>query len=383
MGKRARSTSNKRSRTFRRHAAPGTPPGTIRVDPESPRPVIHTISYGPDDLLEQEIDDPERIRALLAQWPVTWVDVDGFGDAQFLEKLGAVLGLHPLALEDVVNVHQRPKIDHYDEGLFVVVRVPRTAAADLTEQLSLFLAPRLVATFQDRGGDCFDPVRERIRKKRGKVRSAGPDHLAYALIDGVIDAYFPVVEDYGDRIEALERELLSAASADLPARILTARHELLAFRRAVSPLRDALSNLYSDELELITEETRVYLRDCYDHTLQLLDVIETYRDVASSLMEMYMSTLSNRTNDVMRVLTIITTIFMPLTFIAGIYGMNFRTDRSPLNMPELGWYFGYPFALALMAISAVILLIYFRKKGWLTIKTFQRGPDRSDLGRRE
>jgi magnesium transporter len=352
-------------RAFQRRSEPGAPPGTISVDPLAPKPAVRVMAYGPDDMIEQDLKDPEELRPLLEKWPVCWINVDGFGDVELLQRLGAALGIHPLALEDAVNLHQRPKLDQYDEGLFVVLRAPCVSDEVSTEQLSMFLAARFVVTFQATPGDWFDPLRERIRKKRGKVRTSGPDFLAYSLIDAVIDAYFPAVETYGDRIEELEQSLLDWVSTDMPARILRVRHDLLAFRRAVSPLRDTLSNLYGDDIDFISDESRVYLRDCYDHTLQLIDVIESYRDVATSLMEMYMSTMSNRTNDVVRVLTIITTLFMPLSFIAGIYGMNFHSERSPWNMPELDWFYGYPFAIALMLLTVGAFMVYFRRKGWL------------------
>jgi magnesium transporter len=350
---------------IRRRTAPGEVPGTVVVDPNAPKPVIHVISYGTDKIEEQTLESVEELPALLERSPVTWVNIAGLGDAQTLERLREMLGIHPLVMEDVVNVHQRPKVDHYDDGMFVVARMPVTDADLPTRQISLFLKEHQLITFQEQPKDCLDPVRERIRRKRGRIRTLGPDYLAYALLDAVVDAFFPAIEEYADRLEKLEDDLLSAASEATLPRILEVRHELAGLRRVIAPMRDTLANLYGDDVEFVGDEIRVYLRDCYDHTLQLIDVIETYREVAGGLLEVYVSAMSQRTNEVMRVLTIFSTIFMPLTFIVGIYGMNFNPDRSPLNMPELNWFYGYPFSLGLMATTTLILLYYFKRKKWL------------------
>jgi magnesium transporter len=350
---------------IRRRTAPGEVPGTVVVDPNAPKPVIHVISYGTEKIEEQTLESVEELPALLEGSPVTWVNIAGLGDAQTLERLREMLGIHPLVMEDVVNVHQRPKVDHYDYGMFVVARMPVTDGDLPTRQISLFLKEHQLITFQEQPKDCLDPVRERIRRKRGRIRTLGPDYLAYALLDAVVDAFFPAIEEYADRLEKLEDDLLSAASEATLPRILEVRHELAGLRRVIAPMRDTLANLYGDDAEFVGDEIRVYLRDCYDHTLQLIDVIETYREVAGGLLEVYVSAMSQRTNEVMRVLTIFSTIFMPLTFIVGIYGMNFNPDRSPLNMPELNWFYGYPFSLGLMAITTLILLYYFKRKKWL------------------
>ena len=350
---------------IRRRTAPGEVPGTVVVDPNAPKPVIHVISYGTDKIEEQTLDIVEALPVLLERSPVTWVNVAGLGDAETLERLREMLGIHPLVMEDVVNVHQRPKVDHYDDGLFIVARMPVTDGDLPTRQISLLLKERQLITFQEQPKDCLDPVRERIRRKRGKIRTLDPDYLAYALLDAVVDAFFPTIEEYADRLEKLEDDLLSAASEAALPRILEVRHELAGLRRVIAPMRDALANLYGDDVELVGDEIRVYLRDCYDHTLQLIDVIETYREVAGGLLEVYVSAMSQRTNEVMRVLTIFSTIFMPLTFIVGIYGMNFRTEKSPWNMPELEWHYGYPFSLGLMAVTTLALLYYFKRKKWL------------------
>jgi magnesium transporter len=369
---------------IRRRTAPGEVPGTVVVDPNAPKPVIHVISYGTDKIEEQTLESVEELPALLERSPVTWVNIAGLGDAQTLERLREMLGIHPLVMEDVVNVHQRPKVDHYDDGMFVVARMPVTDGDLPTRQISLFLKERQLITFQEQPKDCLDPVRERIRRKRGRIRTLGPDYLAYALLDAVVDAFFPAIEEYADRLEKLEDDLLSAASEATLPRILEVRHELAGLRRVIAPMRDTLANLYGDDVEFVGDEIRVYLRDCYDHTLQLIDVIETYREVAGGLLEVYVSAMSQRTNEVMRVLTIFSTIFMPLTFIVGIYGMNFNPDRSPLNMPELNWFYGYPFSLGLMAVTTLVLLYYFKRKKWLGRAARRiRVPARSTASRRK
>jgi magnesium transporter len=350
---------------IRRRTAPGEVPGTVVVDPNAPKPVIHVISYGSDKIEEQTVENVDELPALLERSRVTWVNIAGLGEAQTLERLREMMGIHPLVMEDVVNVHQRPKVDVYDDGMFVVARMPVTDGEFPTRQISLFLKARQLITFQEQPKDCLDPVRERIRRKRGRIRTLGPDYLAYALLDAVVDAFFPAIEEYADRLEKLEDDLLSAASESALPRILEVRHELAALRRVIAPMRDTLANLYGDDIEFVGDEIRVYLRDCYDHTLQLIDVIETYREVAGGLLEVYVSAMSQRTNEVMRVLTIFSTIFMPLTFIVGIYGMNFNPEQSPWNMPELEWYWGYPFSLGLMAVTTLVLLYYFKRKKWL------------------
>lgn len=347
------------------HKEHGAPPGSIKPDPEAPKPLLRVMAYGPEGMVERELQSIDDLHGILGYWPVTWVNVDGLGDATVIQSIGTLFGLHALALEDVVHVHQRPKVEDYPEDLFVVMRLPVSGERLSTEQFSLFLGKDFVVTFQEVPGDCLNPVRDRIRRARGKVRSSGADYLAYALMDAAIDAYFPLVEEFADRIESLEDEAVQGTGEHIPREILGIRHDLLTLRRAVWPLRETLSTLYRDEIEFIQHETRVYLRDCFDHTHQLIEVIESYHEMSGSLMEVYMTSVSNKMNEVMKVLTMIATIFIPLSFIAGIYGMNFSKDESPWNMPELDWYYGYPFSLGLMAVMALGFLIYFRRKGWL------------------
>ncbi len=371
----------RKSRTYYRRTPPGTPPGTLVADPEAPHPVIRILAYGPEEVVEQEITEPGRVRDFLNKWPVLWLDVEGLGDVETIRTLGEVFGLHRLALEDVLSVHQRPKIEQYGEYYFIVTRMVRLGEHLETEQLSLFLGKNFILTFQEgRPGDYLNLIRERIRQKGGRIREAGLDYLAYALLDAIVDCYFPILEEYGERLEAFEDEILTRPYGDTVARIHEIKRNLLTLRRAIWPQRETFNTLLRDELPLVTSETRLYLRDCYDHVTQLIDLIETYRELGADLIDVYLSSISNRTNEIMRVLTVISTIFIPLTFIAGVYGMNFNSSASPWNMPELNWFWGYPLSLALMAAVALGQLIFFRRRGWLGAPQILK---RAEDGKRE
>jgi len=321
--------------------------------------------YNADGLVEKRGVGFDEIEAHLDGRSTVWINVDGHGDADLLRRLGERFDLHRLVMEDVVNIDQRAKVEAYEDHLFIVMRMIRSGAAE-SEQISMVLTPQVLITFQEREGDCFDPVRERIRHGRGRIRTAGTDYLAYALIDAVIDAYFPVLESFGDRLEALEADIFKNPEPETMHEIHRIKRELLGLRRAVWPLRDAVNSLVRDDHHtLIADETRTYLRDCYDHVIRAIDMVENYRELASSQMDLYLSSLGQRTNDIMKVLTIFAAIFIPLSFIAGLYGMNFDTDASPWNLPELSWAFGYPAVLGVMALVAGGLLFYFWRKGWI------------------
>jgi magnesium transporter len=358
---------------FFRMTKPGAEPGTVLVDPQRPRPDIRAFAYDRNVLIEEPIQDVARIPALLEKWPITWINVDGLGDAETIHRLGEVFGLHPLALEDVVNIHQRAKVEQYDKHLFIISRMPSMPDRVETEQLSMFLGERFVLTLQDRPGDCLDPVRLRLRQSKGIIRRSRPDYLAYAILDAVVDAYFPILEQFGERLDALDDDVGSMAgsghgmgrSGDLMQRIHDVRSDLLILRRAMWPHREAINALARDPHPLIGDEARIYLRDCYDHTVQIIDLLENYRDLCSDLRDFYLSSVSNRLNEIMKLLTITATIFIPLTFIAGVYGMNFDTAVSPWNMPELNWYWGYPATLAAMGLSGAGMLFHFWRRGWL------------------
>lgn len=350
---------------FLRRTRPGAVPGTVAVDPTAPRPAVRVVSFGPEDLIEEEPESLDRVTELVGQRPVTWVDVQGLGDAETVNRLGAIFGLHPLALEDVVNTHQRAKVEDYGEHLFIVARMLRNGGRLETEQVSLFLGKNFVLTFQEQPGDCLDPVRKRLRNAKGRIRKAGADYLAYALLDAVVDAYFPLLEQYGEWLERADDEVSERPTHQTVVRIHALRSDLLLLRRAIWPFRDALAELIREPNPLICDETRVYLRDCYDHTVQIIDLVETCRELCSDLRDYYLSTVNNRMSEVMKVLTVIATIFIPLGFIAGLYGMNFDPSVSRWNMPELRWHHGYLFALGLMATVAAGLLFFFWRRGWL------------------
>jgi magnesium transporter len=352
---------------MRNRGAPGAAPGTLLVDPQGKPTEVSLLCFGPDQFEEHQLGDIETLAGLLGHHPLTWVDIDGLGDEDRLARLGQVLGLHPLALEDAVGSNQRPKVELYGEHCFMVVHMASIAERVDMEQLSIFFRPGLVVTLQNgHPGDSLEPVRKRLRQGRGRIRMAGADFLAYSLVDAVVDAYFPVLEEFGERLEVLEREVVEGSVGRSAAqRIYAAKHDLLTLRRGIWPLRDAIGALLREDSPQLGQETRLYLRDCHDHAVQLMDIVDTYREVASNLMDIHLSSMSHRMNEVMKVLTVIATIFIPLTFIAGVYGMNFDTTRSPWNMPELEWRFGYPWALGLMLLTAVGLVLYFKRQGWL------------------
>lgn len=341
---------------------PGTSPGTLLVDPEAPRPAIHITGYGPEECVERDIASPAELRPLLGRWPVLWVNVDGLGDAGVLGEIGRLFAIHPLALEDVVAVHQRPKVDAYDAHLFVVMRMIEDSGS---EQLSIFVGNGYVLTFQERRGDCFEPVRQRIRGGKGRIRVSGADYLAYALIDAVIDAYFPLLESLANRLEEAEALIFPTHDDAAVAQILEIKSQLRELRRHTWPHREVVGSLLRDGTPFITAETRLYLRDCADHTLHVTELAEACRETATDLMGAYLSSASNRMSEVMKTLTVITVIFIPLSFIASVYGMNFDSSASRWNMPELGWAWGYPMVLLVMAVVACGLLLWFRRRGWL------------------
>ncbi len=316
--------------------------------------------YRPDHLEERDIATVAEIKDLLEENTVSWINVQGLGDENVLRELADLFSIHALALEDVVNVPQRPKVERYDEHTLCITRMALVGDRGIEpEQVSVFISPNYVLTFQERCGDVFDPIRNRIRQGRPVIRSSGPSYLAYALLDAVIDGYYPLLETFGERLEALEDEILGNPQPVILHEIHKSKGDLLALRRAIWPQREAINALIRDENPLITKTVRLYLRDCYDHCVQIMDAIETYRELAGGLMDVYLSSVDNRQNEVMKVLTIMASIFIPLTFLAGIYGMNFE------HMPELHFAWGYPFLLAVMFLLTVAMVVYFRRKGWL------------------
>lgn len=350
---------------IRRKTEPGTSPGTLVQDPVAPSPALHALAFGPDGVDGVAAVSPSQVEAWLGKRAVVWIAVVGLGDVEVLEALGKLVGVHPLALEDVVNVHQRPKVEDYGGQLFVVTRMPRRDDRFETEQVSLFVSEGLVVSFQEAAGDCFDAVRARVQRGSGRVRNRGADYLAYAILDAITDSYFPVLETLGEKLEELEDETLFAPVPSTVATLHEIRRELIHLRRAIWPMREVFHAMQREDTPVVTAETCVYLRDCYDHVAQLIDIIENYREILAGLLEVYLSSISNRMNEVMKVLTIVATVFIPLTFLTGVYGMNFDASKSPWNMPELGMYFGYPLCLLVMAATAVGMVLYFRKLGWI------------------
>jgi len=363
--KKARAPEGAGSRRKRRRRPPGTSPGTLAVEPHWPRPEIHVFAYGAEDCVEIEVHDPAEIPDLLQKSPMAWIDVVGLGDAETLQKLGEVFKIHRLALEDVLNPDHRAKAEEYDEHLFIIARMASTPDPCDTKQVSLFCGEKTVLTFRDQPGDCFDAIRQRLREGRGRIRTGGADYLTYALIDATIDSYFPVVEQLEERMEDLEEGVLDRTDRGTVARIQKVKADLIRLRRFTWPHREMMGVLLREDTGFISEPTRIYLRDCGDHVLQITELIDSYREMCNDLVHVCLSSVSNKANEIMKVLTVIATIFIPLSFIASVYGMNFKTDRSPWNMPELDWYLGYPFALAIMAVVAVGFLFYLRSKRWL------------------
>lgn len=361
---------------------PGAAPGTLITDPDAPRPVITVFAFGPDGFVEQGLERAEQAADYVGRWPVTWVNVDGLGDKATIETLSALFRIHPLAQEDIIYVHQRAKVETYQDNEFIVVRMVSLKNRIETEQVSFFLGVNYVLTFQERPGDCFDPVRERIRKGGVRLRSSGADYLAYCLLDSVVDAYYPLLEAYGERLDTLQDQVITTPDSGKLLQIHDARRDLRALRRAIWPLREVFNTLCRDPLPLVQGETRVFFRDCYDHTIQVVDLVETYREISSDLTDLYLSGLSNRMNNIMKVLTIIATIFMPLTFVAGIYGMNFNPGASRWNMPELNWKYGYFFSLALMLVSVIGMLVFFRRRGWIGARDAEPDDRRADDAQR-
>lgn len=347
---------------------PGSLPGTLSIKSDASPPIIVLIDYNQADAIRKQVATPEDCAPYLDTQSVSWVEVLGLGSENILQRLGQVFKLHPLILEDVVNVPQRSKVEDYEEQLVIIAQMvmPNESAAGFySEQVSFILGKHYLLTIQEEPEhDCFEPVRMRIRNKKGIIRSSGADYLAYTLIDAIIDGFFPVLEVYGEQIEDLEEEVVANPTRQTLQKIYQVRRELLALRRAIWPQRDAINCLIRDGSELISDDVRVYLRDCYDHTVQVIDMVEIYRELGSGLMDVYLSAVGNRMNEVMKLLTVISTIFIPLTFVAGVYGMNFNIEVSPLNIPELNWHWGYPLSLAAMAAIASGLVFFFWRRGW-------------------
>jgi magnesium transporter len=357
-----------------RHPIPGAAPGalTLRTESASHPPIITLIEYDRIHLEERLVSDRHELLSHLDNKRVTWINIEGLSDVDVLRLLGERFNLHPLALEDVLDTGQRPKVEHYDDYLFIVAEMLYLDKIGQVcgEQVCMFLGKTFLITLQDVAEfDAFEPVRARIRAGSGQIRKAGPDYLAYSLLDSIIDQYYPVLESVGAAIDKIEAEQVEAPVKQTMRSLHQYKRTLTQVRRYVWPSRDVANALLHEETQLVTRETKVFLRDCYDHTVQLMDLVESYRDALSSLMEIYLASVSLRTNEIMRVLTVITAIFIPLTFIVGVFGMNFAPEvngqKLPWNMPELYHPFGYLGVLVFMLGVAIFQILYFKKRRWL------------------
>jgi len=342
----------------------GLPPGTIVHVGEKKvnKAKIAIIDYDEAHFQEKEAKNVEECFPFKDKPTITWINIDGVHQVDIIEKIGKHFDLHPLVLEDIVNTGQRPKMEDFVDYIFIVLKMlyyDEKKKEINTEQVSLILGSNFVISFQESEGDVFDPIRERIRSDRGRIRKMGADYLAYALIDEAVDNYFMILEKLGERIEDIEDELVTNPTPETLHTIHNLKREMILLRKSVWPLREVISRLERWESSLIQKSTGIYLRDVYDHTIQVIDAIETFRDMLSGMLDIYLSSISNRMNEVMKVLTIIATIFIPLTLIAGIYGMNFK------YMPELEQPWGYPVVFFIMFSVGIIMVIYFRKKKWL------------------
>ena len=351
---------------LKRHGKPGDIPGQLKPHADAKPTVIRAMAYGKDQFVEEKNASLERLSEL-RKYGLLWVDVEGLEDIEKIQEIGRLFSLHQLALEDIVNIQERPKSEEYPEHEFLVVKMLSFNERVETEQFAICLCEKAVITWQERPGDCLDPVRKRLRKGSGRLRHSGADYLAYALLDAIVDHYFPVIESVGDKLEELEDKILSTALPNTAIEIHKVKQDLISFRRAVWPLREAINRLTREQSRRISEQTSTYLRDCYDHTIQVIEMVETYREIASGLTDLHLSSISNRMNEIMQVLTVVATIFIPLTFIAGVYGMNFNPEKSPYNMPELAWYWGYPVCIALMLVVGLAMVILFWRAGWLKL----------------
>ena len=344
----------------KRHPPVGSRPGTLVVPPEAVPPKIRVMQFDKAGVIQTPVEDPGDLRALVGRGRVAWIDVQGIGNEATIRQLGEIFQIHPLALEDIVNTPQRPNIEAYPNHLLLIARTFRLAVKNELqhEQVGIFVGADYVLTFQESYASAFEPVRQRVVEGIGPIRESGADYLAYALLDTIVDGYYPVIEGVTEALTKLEGRVLSRPSPTVLDRINQMKVVLAALHRGVHPQREALTHLLRDGSMFISANVKVYLRDTLDHCAQLNDIIETNRDLSTNLVNLYLSLVGARTNDVMKVLTIIATIFIPLSFLTGVYGMNF-------DIPELKWAYGYPTGLVVMAVCVAGMLLYFGRKGWL------------------
>ena len=350
--------------TKQRSKKAGLPPGALVYigEEKEERVKITIIDYDEANCQEKETETLEECFSFKDRPTVTWINIDGVHQIEILEELGNCYGFHHLVLEDILNTDQRPKMEDYGSYLYTVLKMitfDEQTNEIATEQISLILGSNLVISFQEKDGDVFRPIKERIKSGKGRIRKMGADYLAYSLIDSIIDRYFIILEKLGEKVEDLQDELIARPTSETLQALHELKREMLLLRKSVWPLREVINSLERGDSPLIKEPTRVYLRDVYDHTIQVIDTIETFRDMLSGMLDIHLSSISNKTNEVMKVLTIIATIFMPLTFLAGVYGMNFKF------MPELERQWGYPVILLIMLVVGLAMVFYFKRKKWL------------------
>jgi magnesium transporter len=342
----------------------GLAPGTlIYVGEQKAEPVrIMLIDYNEKEFQEKEIDKIEECFPFKDKPTVTWININGLQDIEIIEKIGKHFGLHPLVLEDILNTGQRPKMEDFEKYIFIVVKMiyfDDKENETKAEQVSFIMGTNFVISFQEKPGDVFNTVRARIRKAKGRIRKAGADYLLYSLLDAIIDSYFSILEKIGDKIEDLEEMVVAEPKPGSLQAIHELKREMIYLRKSVWPLREVINNFSKAESLLVQKSTNIYLRDIYDHTIQIIDTIETFRDMLSGMHDTYLSSISNKMNEIMKVLTIFAALFIPLTFIAGIYGMNFRF------MPELNWRWGYFGVWGVIIAVGLSMLFYFKRKKWL------------------
>lgn len=346
-----------------RRAKAGLPPGTLI--PVGEKRVDHTtltlIEYNADSFSERILSNTGECRDLKNTSAVHWLNIEGLHEIDVIQQIGDIFGIHPLVLEDIATTGQRPRMEDYGDYIHVVVKVLYHRGDErqiVSEQISLILGPFGLITFQEVVGDIFDPIRERIRAAKGRVRSAGPDYLAYRLLDTIIDNYFIILEDVNDRVELIQERVADKPDPSIIHDIHQLKRDMIFLRKTLWPVREVVSGLQKSDSSLVDKSTEIFLRDAYEHSVQVIDMIETMRDTLSSALDIYLSSMSNRMNEIMRVLTVMSTLFIPLTFIVGVYGMNFQ------HMPELSWRYGYAGVWGVMIVTVVVMFIYFRRQKW-------------------
>ncbi len=370
---------------YERRGSPGARPGSIEIPAGALPPHIRMTGYGANAITLFDDCTFEDVKEQRGKHEVLWIDIAGLGDAKLIEDFGNLFGIHRLALEDLCHIPQRSKVENFQDYLFLVTQLPRQLekpkkdrdGTQGVEQISFFVGKGFVISWRERRGVCFNAVRDRLKVDGSVIRSSGSDYLLYALLDAIIDSYFPKIEKISERLDELDEQLEQGSETGVISQLHGARHDVRLLRRISWPMREVVDSLGSDHSWLVDEETELYLRDCRDHVAEIIETLEGCREACSDIRDYHATEISNRMNEIMKVLTIIATIFIPLSFIAGVYGMNFDPEVSKLNMPELKWHNGYPFALGLMAAVAAGQLFFFRWMGWLG-KGKRKGPTDGD-----